>query len=298
MYITVDKLVKVYPGNVVALDGVSFSIDKKGIIGLVGPNGAGKTTLIKILTTLTKPTSGRAEVLGFDVVRDYENVRKRVSLVPQDASPELYLTPYEHVYLYLKSRGLPRSYAKKLTRETLEKLKLWEYRNRVCAKLSGGMRQRVLIASALAVPADIYFLDEPTVGLDPLARRDVWSVLRELSKQSLIFLTTHYMEEAETLSDLVIMINRGKIVEIGTPRELLGQVKYRYKVVVDKSADLSGINKLTVETDKEKLIYVESNSELTSVIESLLSRGLDFSIKATSLEDLFIMKVRGSGQSY
>ncbi|MCC6053156.1 MAG: hypothetical protein LM569_03030, partial [Desulfurococcaceae archaeon] len=151
---------------------------------------------------------------------------------------------------------------------------------------------------ALAVPADIYFLDEPTVGLDPLARRDVWSVLRELSKQSLIFLTTHYMEEAETLSDLVIMINRGKIVEIGTPRELLGQVKYRYKVVVDKSADLSEINKLAVETDKEKLIYVESNSELTSVIESLLSRGLDFSIKATSLEDLFIMKVRGSGQSY
>jgi ABC-2 type transport system ATP-binding protein len=159
-YILTKDVVKIYRGNVVALNEVSFSIDKLGIIGLVGPNGAGKTTLIKILTTLTRPTRGKAEVLEYDVINDYEKIRRRISLVPQDASPELYLTPYEHVYWYLRSRGLSRGDAEKLTKDVLEKLGLWDHRSKVCAKLSGGMRQRVLIASALAVPADIYFLDE------------------------------------------------------------------------------------------------------------------------------------------
>jgi len=294
-YIFVDGLVKVYSGGVVALDDVSFSIDSGGIVGLVGPNGAGKTTLVKILATLIKPTRGRVEVLGFDVNSGYENVRKRISLVPQDACPELYLTPYEHVYWYLRSRGLPKGDAVRLAGESLEKVGLWDVRDRVCAKLSGGMRQRVLIASALAVPADIYFLDEPTVGLDPLARRGVWSVLREVSKNSLIFLTTHYMEEAEVLSDLLIMINRGRIIEMGNPLELLRKVKYRYKVVLEKFADISQIDVSFIETDEGKAIYVESNAELSKLLGFLVDRGLSFAVKSTSLEDLFIMRVKGCG---
>jgi ABC-2 type transport system ATP-binding protein len=292
-YILAEGLVKVYPKGVVALDGVSFSIEQKGIVGLVGPNGAGKTTLIKVLTTLTRPTKGRAEVLGYDVVRDYEEVRKRVSLVPQDASPELYLTPYEHVYWYMRSRGLAKGDAAKLAREALEKLGLWEVRNRVCAKLSGGMRQRVLIASALAVPAEVYFLDEPTVGLDPIARREVWKVLRDAAESSLVFLTTHYMEEAESLSDLVIMINKGRIVEMGSPQDLLREVKYRYRVVLDKSADASGIGARVVDAEGGKILYAESEGELSELIGELVKRGLGFTVRATSLEDLFIVKVSG-----
>jgi ABC-2 type transport system ATP-binding protein len=293
-YILTKDVVKIYRGNVVALNEVSFSIDKLGIIGLVGPNGAGKTTLIKILTTLTRPTRGKAEVLEYDVVNDYEKIRRRISLVPQDASPELYLTPYEHVYWYLRSRGLSRGDAEKLTKDVLEKLGLWDHRNKVCAKLSGGMRQRVLIASALAVPADIYFLDEPTVGLDPLARRDVWNVLRDVSRGSLIFLTTHYMEEAEALSDLLIMINRGRIIEIGSPKELIRKVPYKYKIVLDKKIDLIKSSFKTVDTEKEKIIYVENENDLPDLLDYLLSQKIDFSLKTTTLEDLFIMKVRES----
>lgn len=292
-YILAEGLVKIYPKGVVALDGVSFSIEQKGIVGLVGPNGAGKTTLIKVLTTLTRPTKGRAEVLGYDVVRDYEEVRKCTSLVPQDASPELYLTPYEHVYWYLRSRGLAKGDAAKLAREALEKLDLWEVRNRVCAKLSGGMRQRVLIASALAVPAEVYFLDEPTVGLDPIARREVWKVLRDAAESSLVFLTTHYMEEAESLSDLVVMINKGRIVEMGSPQDLLREVKYRYRVVLDKSADASGIRARVVDAEGGKILYAESEGELSELIGELVKRGLGFTVRATSLEDLFIVKVSG-----
>jgi ABC-2 type transport system ATP-binding protein len=292
-YILAEGLVKVYQGGVVALDGVSFSVEEKGIVGLVGPNGAGKTTLIKILTTLTRPTRGRAEVLGYDVEREYEEVRSRVSLVPQDASPELYLTPYEHVYWYLRSRGLPRGDAEKLAREALEALGLWEVRNRVCARLSGGTRQRVLIASALAVPAEVYFLDEPTVGLDPIARREVWKVLRGAARSSLVFLTTHYMEEAESLSDLVVMINKGRIVEMGSPRELLRKVRHRYRVVLDRDADTSGLSFGVVEAEYGKIIYAGSESELSEVVGELARRGLGFSVRATSLEDLFIMRVSG-----
>jgi ABC-2 type transport system ATP-binding protein len=292
-YILAEELVKVYQRDIVALDGVSFSIEEKGIVGLVGPNGAGKTTLIKILTTLTRPTRGKAVVLGYDVERDYEEVRSKVSLVPQDASPELYLTPYEHVYWYLRSRGMPKSVADKLARETLEALGLWEVRNRVCAKLSGGMRQRVLIASALAVPAEVYFLDEPTVGLDPIARREVWRVLRGVAKNSLVFLTTHYMEEAESLSDLVIMINKGRIVEMGGPRDLLGKVRHRYRVVLDRNADTGSLGFRVVESEDGKIIYAESEGELSEIVSELARRGLNFSVRATSLEDLFIMRVSG-----
>jgi ABC-2 type transport system ATP-binding protein len=292
-YILAEELVKVYQRDIVALDGVSFSIEEKGIVGLVGPNGAGKTTLIKILTTLTRPTRGKAVVLGYDVERDYEEVRSKVSLVPQDASPELYLTPYEHVYWYLRSRGMPKSVADKLARETLEALGLWEVRNRVCAKLSGGMRQRVLIASALAVPAEVYFLDEPTVGLDPIARREVWRVLRGVARNSLVFLTTHYMEEAESLSDLVIMINKGRIVEMGGPRVLLGKVRHRYRVVLDRNADTGSLGFRVVESEDGKIIYAESEGELSEIVSELARRGLNFSVRATSLEDLFIMRVSG-----
>jgi len=290
-YIFVKDLVKVYPKDIVALNNVSFSVEGRGIVGLVGPNGAGKTTLIKILATLIKPTGGKAEVLGYDVVREYERIRSRISLVPQDASPELYLTPYEHVYWYLRSRGLSGDDSKRLARDALKKLGLWEYRNRVCARLSGGMRQRVLIASALAVPADIYFLDEPTVGLDPIARREVWEVLKSVSKESLVFLTTHYMEEAELLSDLVIMINRGRIIDMGRPRDLLRNVRHKYKVVVEKTANINGIKAYFVETDSEKIIYVENDRDLLEVIEDLVRMDIGFSLRATSLEDLFIMRM-------
>lgn len=133
-----ESLAKLYEGGIWGARDISFQASYGGITVLLGPNGAGKTTLTKILATLIKPTGGKAEVLGYDVVREYERIRSRISLVPQDASPELYLTPYEHVYWYLRSRGLSGDDSKRLARDALKKLGLWEYRNRVCARLSSG----------------------------------------------------------------------------------------------------------------------------------------------------------------
>ncbi len=304
--IEVDKLVKVYPGGVVALKGLSFSISSRGVTILVGPNGAGKTTLIKILTTILKPTRGCARILGYDVVRDYRVVRRLVSLVPQEGEPDRYLTPWEHVYYYLRARGLSDGDARRLAREALELVGLWERRNVLCARLSGGQRRRTLIAMALAVPAEVYFLDEPTIGLDPIARRGVWEILMKIAKDHVIFLTTHYMEEAEYLGSFVLMINEGRLVASGTPRDLIASLGYRYKVVVHDNVDrvkdivsslegrVGGV--ATASYGGNVVVYAKDDSELTYILRLLVESKVPFSVRPVTLEDVF-MRVLGGGGS-
>ena len=226
-------------GGKEVLRGIDLDVDYGKIAALLGPNGAGKTTLIRILTTELMPHGGEAFVAGFDVVRQAAEVRRRIAVIPQDARLISYVTPYEFVYSYLLLRGLPRSDARRAARDSLEELGLWELRRTPIYQLSGGMMRRVLVAAALASNAEVVFLDEPTVGLDAASRRVVWNSLRRYSGGGAsIFLTTHYIEEAEQISDIVFLIDGGRIVSWGRPRDLVDSLPGKY--VVEYPASMGG----------------------------------------------------------
>ncbi|ADY01898.1 ABC transporter related protein [Vulcanisaeta moutnovskia 768-28] len=225
-------------GSKEVLRGIDLDVDYGVIAALLGPNGAGKTTLIRILTTELMPHGGEAYVAGFDVVRQVSEVRRRIAVIPQDARPISYMTPYEFVYSYLLLRGLSRSDAREATRNSLDELGLWELRNTPVYQLSGGMMRRVLVAAVLASNAEVVFLDEPTVGLDAASRRIVWNSLRRYSNGGAsIFLTTHYIEEAEQISDIVLLIDNGLVITRGRPSELIEKLPGKY--VVEYPASMS-----------------------------------------------------------
>ncbi len=220
--------------------GIDLDVGYGVIATLLGPNGAGKTTLIRILTTELMPHGGEAYVAGFNVVSQASEVRRRIAVIPQDARPISYMTPpHEFVYSYLLLRGLPRNDARKAVRDSLEELGLWDLRNTPIYQLSGGMTRRVLVAAVLASNAEVVFLDEPTVGgLDAASRRVVWNSLRRYSNSGAsIFLTTHYIEEAEQISDMVFLIDSGLIVSRGRPSELVNKLPGKY--VVEYPASMS-----------------------------------------------------------
>jgi ABC-2 type transport system ATP-binding protein len=204
-----------------ALVGVSLQVEKGKRVSLLGRNGAGKTTFLRIASTLLAPTSGKVEVFGLDVVGKAAQVRPLIAVVPQEGKPFFHLTPREQVYTYLRSRGLSREVAQSRTEENLESMGLVEIADQLNMTLSGGQRQRTMVATVIATQAPLLFLDEPTIGLDPFARRGVWDSLRKLTKQgSTILLTTHYLDEADALSDRLYIIDRGKVLGQGTSEEL------------------------------------------------------------------------------
>ncbi len=220
-----ENLEKVYRGGVKALRGVSFCIKHGEIYGLLGPNGAGKTTTVKILSTLIKPTSGDAKILGYSVVRESQKVRRVIGIVPQDLTSDDEMTGFENVYIQARLYGLSREKAREKTLEVLEFMGLKDAAFRKAGTYSGGMRKRLEIAMSLVHEPKILFLDEPTLGLDVQSRRHLWDLVLELKKRgTTILLTTHYMEEAESLSDRVAIIDHGKIIAEGTPDELKARV--------------------------------------------------------------------------
>ena len=218
-------LVKVFNG-LRAVDGVSFSIERGELFSLLGPNGAGKTTTIKMLSTLLKPTSGDAVIEGYSVVREPGRVRRLIGLAPQDLTADDEMTGWENVYIQARLYGLSSSEARERTRILLEEFGLLDAANRKVATYSGGMRRRLEIAMSLVHEPRVLFLDEPTLGLDVQSRRGLWRHIMELKRKGVtILLTTHYMEEAEALSDRVAIMHRGRIVAIGTPGELKSRVR-------------------------------------------------------------------------
>ncbi len=190
-------LTKIYQDQRKALDNVSFSVETQGIFGLIGRNGAGKTTLIRIIATELEPTSGTASIDGNDILAQTDKLREKIAIVPQEARTIRWMTPKQTVFSYLLWRGYPYGEANRLACESLTKLGLEQYANVLNSRLSGGTKRKVLIATVTASEAQIIFLDEPTTGLDPISRRELWDILRELGKTRFIFLTTHYLEEAE-----------------------------------------------------------------------------------------------------
>jgi ABC-2 type transport system ATP-binding protein len=219
--IRVVNLVKRY-GPITAVRDVSFTVKAGEIFAFLGPNGAGKTTTIKILTTLLKPTSGKVEVDGFDPTKDQSEVRKRFGIVFQDPSLDDQLTAYENMDLHGALYAVPRKMRKERIQQLLNLFQLWDRRLDLVKNFSGGMRRRLEIARCMLHTPKIIFLDEPTLGLDPQTRNQLWRHIRHLNEKEAItvFLTTHYMEEAERVADRIAIIDHGAIVAQGTLAEL------------------------------------------------------------------------------
>jgi ABC-2 type transport system ATP-binding protein len=222
--VVVDTLSKRF-GELTAVDGVSFTVAAGEIFGFLGPNGAGKTTTIKILATLLRATSGRATIAGFDVTREPRRVRESIGLVFQDNSLDDRLTAWENLYIHALLYDLPRAAFLARAENLLRLVDLWDRRDAQVRVYSGGMRRRLEIARGLLHRPKVFFLDEPTLGLDPQTRNAVWQHVRALrdANQVTVFMTTHYMDEAENCNRIAI-IDRGSIVALGTPEELKRRV--------------------------------------------------------------------------
>jgi len=239
--IVTHQLTKVFPGGIRAVDGIDFEVNAGEIFGFLGPNGAGKTTTIKMLNTLIQPTSGTAVVAGFDIRKNPAEVRKRIGYLAQDVGVDERATGRENLTLYGHFYRLDGKTIKKRVKEIFELVDLVGYEDKIVSTYSGGMRKRLDIAMGLIHQPDVMFLDEPTVGLDPQTRIHIWDYIRNLAKAMgvTIFLTTHYMEEADHLADRIAIIDRGKIIAMGAPDELKQSI----------SGDVVTLSLLTAEGD-------------------------------------------------
>lgn len=210
-------------GDLIAVDNINLSIDKGELFSLLGLNGAGKTTTIKMLSCLIQPTSGDAIVLEKNLIKDAQFIKQRLNVSPQETAVATKLSVWENLKLIAGIYGIDKKIIPQKVHEMITLFSLAEVQNKKAKLLSGGMQRRLSIAMALITEPEILFLDEPTLGLDVIARRELWAVIRKLKEKTTIILTTHYLEEAEALSDRVAIMQKGKIKAIGTVEELLNQ---------------------------------------------------------------------------
>src|SRR5215468_7611766 len=227
--IEVNQVTKRF-GDFTAVDAVSFGVEHGEIFALLGPNGAGKSTLIRMLTTLIPPTSGTASIYGHDVSKEANEVRQVIGVIPQAMTSDLELSVEENLLIYSKLYGVPRERRRRLIGELLEAVELTKWRDKPVRNLSGGMRRRVEIARGLIHEPRVFFLDEPTTGLDPVSRVAVWDMLRQLKERRdlTVFLTTHYMDEADKLCDRIAIVDHGKLVALDSPIKLKESISGTY----------------------------------------------------------------------
>ena len=280
-----------------ALQDMTLSIPRATIFTLLGKNGAGKTTFLRMAATQLKPTSGKITVLGFDAVNQTREVRERIAAVPQEMRTFESLTPYDHVMMSLTSRGWHFSDARPQARKTLASLGLSTYSNVHADELSGGLRQRTLVAMALATEAELIFLDEPTIGLDPVARREVWKMIVNLKHAGkTILLTTHYLDEAESISDKIAIVSKGKLLKVGTVSELKSSLRETMRVDVASGFyedELRSFGKVMRIGDNYRVLTDEQKaSRLASLA---IERKVSANVSPVSLDDVFIDLV-GEGE--
>ena len=300
--IEVDNITKKF-GDFTAVDGISFAVHHGETFALLGPNGAGKSTLIRMLTTLIPATSGSARIQGFDVVKQANDVRNVIGVIPQAMTSDLELSVEENLLIYAKLYGVPREKRRRLMAELLEAVELIKWKDKPVRNLSGGMRRRVEIARGLIHEPRVFFLDEPTTGLDPVSRVAVWEMLRhlKLTRDLTVFLTTHYMDEADKLCDRIAIVDHGKLVALDSPMKLKASISGTNIVEVSFPATPAGW-----EEQMRKLPEVENVSGHDNVFRIATRNGpattmalLDaaaqvqlpvqsLSVQSTTLDDVFV----------
>jgi ABC-2 type transport system ATP-binding protein len=289
---------KIYKNsNKKALDDVSLQIEEGKISTMLGRNGAGKTTFIRICSTQMLPTSGRLIIFGEDVLKYPEKIRQNISIVPQEGRPLRALTPWDHIYNWLKIRGERKDVAANKTTEMLNRLDLYSAKDIPALNLSGGMKQKILVGMAMATESPLLFLDEPTIGLDPVSRRQVWSIIKDWKNRGItIVLTTHYMDEAEILSDSIFIIDQGKVISKGNMNDLRGTLNYqiRIDIHISKTLNIFDLKSLvgsfgkviTMSSDSIRLFTFERN--LREISEIMVRSNLSFSVAPITLDDIFV----------
>ncbi|MGA2199386.1 MAG: ABC transporter ATP-binding protein [Nitrososphaerales archaeon] len=274
-----------------ALDKLSLKIEGGQIFTLLGRNGAGKTTFLRIAGTQLMPTSGGITVLGLDAVKQAKELRERIAVTPQEADTIYPLTARDHIMLSLRMRGMDKSVAKERTRAVLEALELEEAADQNTSWLSGGLKQRVIVAMAIATDAELIFLDEPSVGLDPVNRRRVWDQLTRLKREGkTIVLTTHYMDEADALSDSLAIINKGRLVVQGTPQGVKASFTNRSNRVDVYSKfteqDLRAYGRVVRVASTFRVMTDAAGAR--SLGEEAVARGASIAMSPVSLDDVFV----------
>jgi ABC-2 type transport system ATP-binding protein len=300
--IDVRHLVKRF-GELVAVNDVSFEVPPREIFGLLGPNGAGKTTLIRMMTTLTLPTSGTAIIGGHDVVKDPDGVRMVLGVIPQAFTSDPELTALENMLMHAKLYGVPAGKRTQLIGQLLESVDLSKFAGALVRTFSGGMRRRLEIARGLIHSPQILFLDEPTTGLDPVSRINVWEMIRQLREESqlTILLTTHYMDEADKLCDRIAIVDHGKLAALDTPGNLKDQVPGTDTIEAEFTnapqnwtEQLGTLAHATKVTQHEGLTHIASNDGPATVAALMdLARVQHVAVKkvtvqSTTLDDVFM----------
>ena len=306
--IVINNLSKVYDNGFNALKNINLNIKKGEIFAMLGPNGAGKTTLISIICGIVKPSSGKVTVEDFDIIEDYRETRSRIGLVPQELTLEQFETVFNNVSY---SRGL---YGKKPDPTHIEKvlkqLSLWDKKDLILRKLSGGMKRRVLIAKALSHEPKILFLDEPTAGVDVELRQEMWKVVKSLREIGVtIILTTHYIEEAEAIADRVGVINQGEIIIVEQKKELIKKMG-RKVLSVELQEEIQNVPSslkkynLIIGNNKMSLVYTynleEKQTGITNLLQDIKDSGLklrDLKTEQSNLEKIFVTLVRENNEN-
>jgi ABC-2 type transport system ATP-binding protein len=288
-----QRLTRVYRSSarpVRALDAVDLAIDRGKLFAFLGRNGAGKTTFIKIAATLLLPTDGSVTLFGRDVVRDAAAVRDQIAVVPQEGRPFFHLTPREHIYEYLRVRGFGSESARARTDEGIVAMGLGPFADTPAQALSGGQQQRTLVAMILATEAPFLFLDEPTLGMDPFARRQVWQVIRRAVRHgSTVLLTTHYLDEAEQLSEELAVIEDGRILYRGTAAALKARLHREVRLEFGPGLTVEELAPFgRVFTDRTRVILLTSRGAVRELTDLALERGSEVTMGPVTLEEAFL----------
>jgi ABC-2 type transport system ATP-binding protein len=290
-------------GDFTAVDGITFSVEHGEIFGLLGPNGAGKSTLIRMLTTLIPVTSGLAFVNGHDVMKESDAVRRSIGVIPQAMTSDMELSVEENLLIFSKLYSVPRERRKRLIPELIEAVELTQWADKPVRNLSGGMRRRVEIARGLVHEPRIFFLDEPTTGLDPVSRVGVWEMIRKIKEQRdlTVFLTTHYMDEADKLCDRIAIVDHGKLVALDSPLTLKASIPSKNVLEVSFSSvpagwaeRLKALPEVDSVTEHDNVFRISSfNGPATTMALMEAAAGANIpvhslSVQSTSLDDVFV----------
>jgi ABC-2 type transport system ATP-binding protein len=300
--VDVDHLTKRF-GDFCAVDALSFNVGHGEVFGLLGPNGAGKSTLIRMLTTLVPPTSGMARINGFDIVRQANDVRKCIGVIPQAMTTDLDLSAVENMSIFAKLYGIPREKRRHTIKQLLAAVNLEQWADKPVKMFSGGMRRRLEIARGLVHEPKLFFLDEPTTGLDPVSRVAVWDMLERLKRERdlTILVTTHYMDEADKLCDRVAIVDHGKLVALDSPLKLKASIpgknilEVSFLGVPDNWLEvLKALSDVADVKADDHVFRISSNNgprTTLGLMEAARQAGIaitSLSVQSTTLDDVFV----------